>query len=306
MIRVSSWTSSIVASSPACRLLGNRPDGLVPQADTAGNEGRKARLRHCLRLSRWAHFGLAVRPASTLRNPVQVATFLVCHGAWSSAWAWKKMRPLLRRAGHELIVPTLTGLGERSHLASRDVDLELHIQDVLQVIEFDDLSEIALVGHSYGGMVATGVADRASDRIRHLVYVDAFVPSHGQSLSDLLPRAEREARRAAVAERGDGWKVPPTPIPPDTAAEDVAWMMPRRRPQPVGTFDQPLMLASTVGPPPRTYIYCTRVPPGDRFGRFAKAAKDDPGWRYVELDASHNPHITAPEALARIFEDCVR
>ena len=235
-----------------------------------------------------------------------MTTFLVCHGAWSSAWAWKKMRPLLRLAGHELIVPTLTGLGERSHLASPDVDLELHVRDVLQVIEFEDLSEIVLVGHSYGGMVATGVAGRAGDRIRQLIYVDAFVPSNGQSLSDLLPQSEREARRVAVAERGDGWKVPPNPIPPDTSVEDVAWMTPRRRPQPVRTFDQPITFAGNLDALPRTYVYCTRVPPGDRFGRFAKEARVDPRWQYVELDASHNPHVTAPDEFGRILVECCR
>lgn len=116
-----------------------------------------------------------------------MATFLICHGAWSAGWAWKKVRPLLRAAGHEVFTPTYTGLGERAHHASPAVDLEMHIADALAVIEFEALEDITLVGHSYGGMVATGVADRAPERIRQLVYLDAFVPGHGQSLLDLLP-----------------------------------------------------------------------------------------------------------------------
>jgi pimeloyl-ACP methyl ester carboxylesterase len=105
-----------------------------------------------------------------------MATFLICHGAWSAGWAWKKVRPLLRAAGHEVFTPTYTGLGERAHHASPAVDLEMHIKDVLAVIEFEDLRDCILVGHSYGGMVATGVADRVPERVRHLIYLDAFVP----------------------------------------------------------------------------------------------------------------------------------
>src|ERR1700730_1875976 len=121
-----------------------------------------------------------------------VATILVAHGAWSAAWAWKKMRPLLRAAGHELLTPTYTGLGELSHLANPSIDLETHIRDVLGVLEFEDLHDVVLLGHSYGGMVATGVADRARDRVAKLIYLDAFVPQDGQSMLDLHPP---EARR---------------------------------------------------------------------------------------------------------------
>ena len=108
-----------------------------------------------------------------------MATFVVAHGAWSSGWAWKKMRPLLRAAGHEIFTPSYTGLGERSHLSSPDVTLETHIQDIANVLFYEDLTDVVLIGHSYGGMVATGVADRASERIRQVIYLDAFVPRDG-------------------------------------------------------------------------------------------------------------------------------
>src|SRR3982751_4799969 len=110
---------------------------------------------------------------------------LVCHGAWSAGWAWKKMHPLMNAAGHRLVTPTYTGVGERVHLANPSIDLETHIQDILNVIKYEDLRDIVLVGHSYGGMVATGVADRARDLISQLIYLDAFVPDQGQSLLDL-------------------------------------------------------------------------------------------------------------------------
>jgi pimeloyl-ACP methyl ester carboxylesterase len=234
-----------------------------------------------------------------------MATFLICHGAWSAGWAWKKVRPLLRAAGHEIFTPTYTGIGERAHLASRSIDLDTHIADTLGVIEYEDLSDIVLVGHSYGGMVATGVADRVPGRIGKLVYLDAFVPQNGQSLSVLLPEPARVQRQDAPAQ-GDGWLVPPNPTPPDTSPEDQAWLAPRRRWQPAACFEQPIALSGAHPPPPRTYIYCTRIPPHDPFGQFARRFRSDPAWRYFEIDASHSPNVTAPEALVRILDEVAR
>jgi pimeloyl-ACP methyl ester carboxylesterase len=230
-----------------------------------------------------------------------MATFLICHGAWSAGWAWKKVRPLIRAAGHEVFTPTYTGLGERAHQSSRAIILDNHIADILGVIECEDLNDLVLVGHSYGGMVATGVADRVPERIARLVYLDAFVPENGQSLFDLLPFEQRAGRREATSAQGDGWLLPPNPVPPDTAPEDLAWIMPHRRWQPIGTFTQPIALRSAAPKPPRTYIYCTRLPPGDPFGQFARRCRSDPAWRLFELDASHSPNVTAPEALVRLL-----
>ncbi|HJZ14741.1 MAG TPA: alpha/beta hydrolase, partial [Stellaceae bacterium] len=122
-------------------------------------------------------------------------------------------------AGHQFFTPSYTGLGERAHLASPLNDLETHIQDLLGVLKFEDLREVVLIGHSYGGMVATGVADRARDRIAQLIYLDAFVPTNGQALIDLLPSGERQ-RLLDSAMASDGWRVAPNPIPPDTSPED--------------------------------------------------------------------------------------
>ena len=235
-----------------------------------------------------------------------MATFLICHGAWSAGWAWKKVRPLLRAAGHEVFTPTYTGLGERAHLSSRAITLDTHIADVLGVIECEDLEDIVLVGHSYGGMVATGVADRARDRIARLVYLDAFVPENSQSLFDLLPAQARSGRQDAAAAQGDGWLLAPNPSPPDTSPEDMAWITPRRRWQPIGCFTQPLTLTSAGSPPPRTYISCTRLGPDDTFGQFARRFRSDPAWHFFEIDASHSPNVTAPEALVHILDQVAR
>lgn len=231
-----------------------------------------------------------------------MASVVLAHGAWSAAWAWKKMRPLLRAAGHEFFSPTYTGLGERAHLANPDIDLGTHIQDVLAVIEFEDLKDVTLLGHSYGGMVATGVADKAPDRIARIVYIDAFAPKNGQSLFDLVgPKAEGNMRKGAEKD-GDGWKLPLNPMPPDTSAEDSAWAVPRRRPQPIKTFEQKITLTGAAMPP-RHYIYAKKNGPGDVFRQFGERAKSEAGWTYYELDASHNPHITCPDDLMKLLSD---
>src|SRR5690349_6349785 len=116
-----------------------------------------------------------------------MATFVLVHGAWHGGWCWRKLSPLLAAQGHEVFAPTLTGLGERSHLAGPEVGLAVHVQDVASLLEFEDLREVILVGHSYGGMVLAGVAGRAAERLSQLVYLDAYVPRHGQSMVDLVP-----------------------------------------------------------------------------------------------------------------------
>ncbi len=226
-----------------------------------------------------------------------MATFLICHGAWSAGWARKKVRPLLQAAGHTVFTPTYTGLGERAHLTGPLVDLETHIQDVLGVIEYEDVRDFILVGHSYGGMVATGIADRVPERVRHLVYLDAFVPRDGQSLNDLVQIG------GATAHAGiDGWLVPPNPSPPDTSAEDLAWIAGRRRHQPAATFAQKLRLQNASPTIRRSYIYCARkAPAGDPFAQFADRFRHDPTCSYFERDWSHSPNVTAPEALVHLL-----
>jgi pimeloyl-ACP methyl ester carboxylesterase len=233
-----------------------------------------------------------------------MATIVVAHGAWSSAWAWQKMRPLLRAAGHEIYTPSYTGLGERAHLIHPGIDLDTHIADVLGVLQYEDLTDVVLIGHSYGGMVATGVADGAGGRVSHLVYLDAFAPRDGQSLLDLAGPETEAKMRAAAAAQGEGWKVPSNPMPPDTPPDYAAWAAPRRMMHPLKCFETRIALSS--GPmPKRSYIYCTRIPPQDVFGQFAARAKEE-GWPYAEMDASHNPHITAPEALRDLLQDLMR
>ena len=231
-----------------------------------------------------------------------MAAFVVAHGAWSAGWAWRKMHPLMRALGHTLITPTYTGIGERSHLAHAGIDLNTHITDVLNMLHCEDLSDVILVGHSYGGMVATGVADRAAPRISQLTYLDAFAPCHGDSVLSLQPDDIRERVLEGARVLGDGWRVPANPLPPDTRAEDVAWSTPRRVMQPLKTFEQAIDLTGAVNTVPTSYIYCKKFGPGDIFRQFADRAQSEPRWKYYEMDASHNPHITVPQELATLLD----
>jgi pimeloyl-ACP methyl ester carboxylesterase len=230
-------------------------------------------------------------------------TFLVCHGAWGAGYGWKKMHPKMAAAGHRLVTPTYTGLGEREHLAHPGIDLDFHINDILNVLKFEDLRDVVLIGHSYGGMVATGVADRARDRITQLIYLDAFVPEDGQALLDLN---DARARMVELAAQGDGWRVPPNPTPPDTAKEDADWLAERRIHHPLKCFIQPLKLQHGPLTLPRTYIYALRANPNDTFRQFVEKAKKESGWRYHEIDASHSPQMTAPDALFALLQKIVK
>ena len=208
---------------------------------------------------------------------------------------WQRLAPILRKAGHEVLTPSLTGIGERAHLASPAVDLSVHVADVLGAIRYERLSECVLVGHSYGGMVVTGVADRAPEAIKTLVYLDAFVPQSGQALIDLL-RPEVRAHFPKEAP-----SVPP--LPPHVQGmkdpKEIAWIDGRRDPQPTKTFTQPLRLEGNYGGP-RAYIYCTGYSPTS-FTPFAERARNDRAWRYHELPTHHYPHVSMPLETAGVL-----
>ena len=208
---------------------------------------------------------------------------------------WQRLAPVLRKAGHEVLTPSLTGIGERAHLASPSVDLNAHIADVLGAIRYERLKEMVLVGHSYGGMVVTGVADRAPDVVKTLVYLDAFVPQPGQALIDLV----RPEVRAHIPK--DAAAVPP--LPPQAQGmkdpTEVAWFDGRRDPQPIKTFTQPLGLEGRYRGP-RAYVFCTGYSPTS-FTPFAERARNDRAWRYHELPTHHYPQVSMPLETAGVL-----
>ncbi len=202
---------------------------------------------------------------------------------------------MLRSAGHEVFTPSLTGMGDRVHLARPDTDLDTHIQDIGMVMHYEDLRNVILVGHSYAGMVITGVAEEVPERLAHLVYFDAFVPHDGQSFFDMVGEEGTAEIRQAVDAYGDGWRVPRPPWDP------------RLTDQPVKTAMQPVRVknANAIALS-RTFIHCTQRKekmgiPGVPIIRSAEAAKADKKWRYRELKRGHLAHLEAPRELAGLL-----
>ena len=228
-----------------------------------------------------------------------MANFVLVHGAWHGAWCWKRVLPGLWAAGHRAWAVTLTGVGERAHLLSPSVTLETHIADVAAVIEAEELDRVVLVGHSYGGIVVTGVADRLAPRIAHLVYLDAVVPEPGESWSSGHAPETQASRRAAIAATGT---LPPAdPAAFGLTGEDAAWVARRQTPQPGGVYDAPLHFdAQRLAALPRTFVDCTdpALPTIDASRRRARAQG---GWRVVEIATGHDPMISAPEELLRVL-----
>jgi len=226
---------------------------------------------------------------------------VLVHGAWHGGWGWKRLVPLLRRAGHEVFAPTLTGLGERRHFASPRIDLETHIADVMGVLESEELDGVLLVGHSYGGMVITGVADRAPERVARLVYLDAFVPQDGKSLMDYVV-PERGARFREEGER-TGFVTPPPPsLWGVTDPGDAEWSARHDAPHPFATMRQPLRLrnAAALARIPKAFIYCSSPATGS-FDQFAARYRKDPAWRFHELATGHDAMVLVPAKLAAIL-----
>ena len=245
-----------------------------------------------------------------------MATFVLVHGSRYGGWCWKPLSALLRAAGHEVYTPTLTGLGEREHLASREVGLETHVRDIVNLLRYEDLRDVILVGHSLGGMAITGAANDAADRIAQLVYLDAIVPQDGQSRMDLHTPEEAAAMEERVRLGGDGWRNPGTGWrraqeqgwEPDWDAPfgSREWEQARLVAHPFKALQDPVRLSNPAALAlPRTFIYCTRKKPGDdTTGHRAASiqrARSEAGWRYRELESGHMAMFEVPRQLADLL-----
>ena len=219
-----------------------------------------------------------------------MTTFVMVHGAWAGAWGWDRVAELLRAKGHRVHVPALSGLGERSHLATLPITLTTHIDDIINEMTWHDLTDVVLVAHSYGGFVATGVVERAAERIASIVYLDAFIPEDGQSFEDIM---------------GGPLTGPVVPVPEiggneyPTEAERVR-VDALATPQPSGTFTERLKVTGAYLTIPRkTFILATGW---DGFGAVAAPLRDDPAWSVHELPCGHDVPLLMPEELATLLE----
>jgi len=228
-----------------------------------------------------------------------MATYVLVHGAWSGAHSFRFVRPLLQADGHEVFTPSLTGIGERVHLASPQVTLSTHVDDVVNQVLFEDLDDIVLLGFSYGGAVVTAALRHLADRVAHLVFLDAFVPNDGQSVVDLTPF--HAPARAVDAP----WALPALPREYDDPSLG-AWAEPRRVPQPIATFTEPVRLDRRLEEHPftRTFIKATgaaRDDAGDPFWVFADRFRGHPAWSYREIDTDHMIPFNRPTELADLL-----
>jgi pimeloyl-ACP methyl ester carboxylesterase len=235
--------------------------------------------------------------------------FVLVHGAWHGGWCWSRIRPLLEQQGHRVFTPTLTGLGERAHLREPVPKLETHILDILGLLESEELNDVVLVGHSWGGMVTTAVADRAKQRIRHLVYLDAAVPSDGADFASHIPgidSASAERRRAAFRQLSpDSIWVPA--MGPEvvgvTATDDADWVRRRVTPHPLGTWLEPVRFTNGghagIG---KTYVLATKpLTSVMGYPAHGEVAKGGGEWTYREIGTGHSMMVTEPARTAELL-----
>ncbi len=230
-----------------------------------------------------------------------MATYVLVHGGGHGGWCYQRVARLVRSAGHEVYTPTMTGLGDRAHLLRADVDLAMHIQDIAAVLEFEDLRDVILVGHSYGGMVITGAADRVVDRVGRLVYLDAATPANGQSLVDVAGPIIEAVRPAG--EMVDGVELVLLPSPDAglfygvTDPDDLSWMADRLTGHPWVCFEQPLDLRNerALWSIPQFHIVCTSTLATRDPQLMAKARSEGRLW---DIDTGHDLMITEPEKVA--------
>jgi pimeloyl-ACP methyl ester carboxylesterase len=224
-----------------------------------------------------------------------MATYVLVHGGWDGGWSWKAVAQELQAAGHEVYRPTLTGSGERAHLASPEIGLETHILDVVNVLCYEDLCDVLLVGISYGGMIITGAAERVPERIAHLIYLDAFVPQDGESVLDLLgPEIAAPFEQAAQA-YGDGWRIPHDP--PDADRRTDVLLHPAQEPLAVNNPE-----AARIR---HTYVLFTGKAADDFMmpvtAKIAARVRQEGGWTYLERPFEHWPVLDRPRAVAALL-----
>ena len=227
-------------------------------------------------------------------------TFVLVHGSWHGGWCWRRVADRLERRGYKVYTPTLTGLGERVHLLTASVDLNTHITDVVNVIKFEDLKSIVLVGHSYAGCVISGVAEQMLPAIASIVFVDAFLPEDGQRMLDLTPANLRDVALEAQS-KGEIAR----PIVPAAAfkvnEQDQAWVNSKLTPQPLGpTFTPYKFTGAREKVAKKTYIRALGYPLAS-FDKWLAQCQADPSWRTYSIDSGHDIMVDRPDELTELL-----
>jgi pimeloyl-ACP methyl ester carboxylesterase len=231
-------------------------------------------------------------------------SFVLLHGGRHGGWCWRAVASRLRAAGHEVVTPTLTGLGERAHLSSPEVGLDTHVDDLVAVFEYEDIKDAILVGHSYGGMVVSGAMERIADRVRRLVLIDAHLPHSGESVFDMIG-PERSARFVEIAaEQGDGWYIPRTDAAyyGVTDPEQAAWVTARMSAQPLKSYRDAVGSTARAWKHPGLFIECVHSSLEPHvLERARRRGADDPAFEHRVMDWAHDAMVTAPDELAALL-----
>lgn len=227
-------------------------------------------------------------------------TFVLVHGAWHGGWCWRRVADRLERLGHKVYAPSLTGLGDRAHLITNRVNVSTHITDIVNIIRFEDLSDIVLVGHSYAGFVISGVAEREFPKIRSIVFLDAYVPQNGQSIYSMSSEKLRETLNAAL-KRGQTGMAPASAAYFHVNEKDRAYVDSKCTPQPIGTYNEPLTLTGIRERiPKKTYIRAKGWnAPG--FDAVVARLRNDPTWKIHDVPCGHDVMIDMPDRLTELL-----
>lgn len=230
-------------------------------------------------------------------------TFVLVHGAWHGGWCWQRVAAILRGRHHRVVTPTQTGLGERSHLLSKAITLSVFVEDIINVLKWDDLADIVLVGHSFAGGPISGVADRMADRISRLIYLDAMILFDGESPFSQIPAEIVDGRIRAANESSGGVSLPVPPASTFGISDpgDQAWVSGKLTPHPLGTYQSELDLQHPIANGrPASYVVCTDPIYGPLEGPRQRAR--ELGWPIYELPSGHDAMVTASIATADLLE----
>jgi len=228
-------------------------------------------------------------------------TFVLVHGAWHGGWCWRRVSDLLEKKGHKVFSPTMTGLGSCSHLLSKDVNLTTHITDIANFIKWENLTDVVLVGHSYGGYIVSGVAEQLGDKIGSIVFLDAFVPENGESLGGTASQPVKDAIAAALG-RGEH-SLKPVPASVFRVNEkDRAWVDAKCTPQPIGTMTEGIKLTGARDRIARKSYIRAKGYPSVPFDAMLAKYKSNTAWKTFEMTAGHDAMVDQPQELTELLQ----
>jgi pimeloyl-ACP methyl ester carboxylesterase len=264
-----------------------------------GSQGKSIARRSLLKMAAIAPAAIYA-PAVVAQQSQSRRTYVLVHGAWHGGWCWRRVADLLEAKGHKVYAPSLTGVADRSHLLSKSITLDTHILDVANLMEWEDLQNVVLCGHSYGGWPISGVAEKQEKRIRSIIYLDAFLPNNGQKVLDTNTPDRKKSVLEGI-EKGELARPGPSAAAFFVNEKDQAWVNAKMTAQPIGVSTQPLVLTGARDRiTKKAYVRARKYPQPD-FDRWYEQCKADASWKVFDLNCGHDAMIDAPSDVAEIL-----